>query len=176
MGRLLLALLAAALVVAGPAQAKGPHAILTPGGDPAEAARPWEATLELMEFGSAPEVALLARQGEREAVAALRPARTDFDDVRRYEVKLRFPTEGRWTLIALSGKRRFDFPPVRVGSGRMPEEYTAFAGEPYARGTSLPPEEVVIASEKDDGGPPLWILPLAGVVLAGAGVLRLRSR
>lgn len=198
MGRLLLALLAAALVVAGPAQAKGPHAILTPGDDPAEAGRPWRVTLELMEFGRASKVTLVARQGETETVARLRPARADFDDVRRYDVRLTFPSEGRWTLLALSGKRRFDFEAVRVGSGRVPPPYVAFAvgsraeregaggvyyssGDPVPGdgGRSLPPREFSVAAEdgeEDGGGLSLWFLPLAGIVLAGAGVLRLRSR
>jgi hypothetical protein len=169
-------LLTAGLLLAGSAQAKGPHAILTPGDDPAEAGRPWRVTLELMEFGPGSKVAVVARQGTRQAAATMRRARTEFDDVRRYEVRLTFPSEGRWTLLALSGKRRFNFQPVMVGSGRMPEQYTAFAGQPYARSTPLPPEEVVIASD-EDGGVPLWVLfPLAGMVLAGAGVLRRRSR
>jgi hypothetical protein len=182
MGRLLVALLAAALVVAGPAQAKGPHAILTPGDDPAEAGRPWRVTLELMEFGRASNVTLVARRGKRQAVAALRPARTDFQDVRRYDVRLTFPSEGRWTLLALSGKRRFDFEAVRVGSGRVPPPYVASAVGSRAEregGRSLPPREFSVAAEdgeEDGGGLSLWILPLAGIVLAGAGVLRLRSR
>jgi hypothetical protein len=178
MGRLLLALLAAALVVAGPAQAKGPHAILTPGDGPAEAGRPWEATLEVVELGRLSHVGLFARRGTRDVSAELRRVWADADQgAARYEVRLTLPAEGRWSLVAHGGKRRFEFQPVLVGSGRMPEEYTAFAGQPYARSTPLPPEEVVVASDKDDGGgPPFWVFPLAGVVLAGAGVLRLRSR
>jgi hypothetical protein len=198
MGRLLLALAAAVLLVAGPAHAKGPHAILTPGEDPAEAGKPWRVTLELMEFGRAPKVALVARLGERETAAALRRARTDFQDVRRYDATLTFPSEGRWTLVALSGKRRFNFQAVRVGGGRVPPPYVAFAvgsraeregaggvyyssGDPVSGdgGRSLPPREFSVAAEdaeEDGGGVPLWILPLAGIVLAGAGVLRLRSR
>jgi hypothetical protein len=198
MTRALVVLLTAGLLLASSAQAKGPHAILTPGDDPAEAGRPWRVTLELMEFGRASKVTLVARQGKRQAVAALRPAQTDFQDVRRYDVRLTFPSEGRWTLVALSGKRRFDFEAVRVGSGRVPPPYVAFAagsraerdgaggvyysaGDPVPGdgGRSLPPREFSVAAEdgeEDGGGLSLWILPLAGIVLAGAGVLRLRSR
>jgi hypothetical protein len=197
MGRLLLALLAAALVAAGPAEAKGPHAILMPGNDAPEAGgRPWEVTLELMEFGRQAQVALLARQGNREAVASLRTAPAEFDDVRRYTAQLVFPAEGRWELLAISGKRHFDFAPIDVGSGRVPRDYVAFAvgsraeregaggayfqsGEaaPSSGGEPLPPEEFTVAApENDGGGLPIWVFPLAGVVLAGAGVLRLRSR
>ncbi len=198
MTRALVVLLTAGLLLASSAQAKGPHAILTPGDDPAEAGRPWRVTLELMEFGRASKVTLVARQGKRQAVAALRPARTDFQDVRRYDVRLTFPSEGRWTLLALSGRRRFDFEAVRVGSGRVPPPYVAFAvgsraeregaggvyyssGDPVPGdgGRSLPPREFSVAAEdgeEDGGGLALWILPLAGIVLAGAGVLRLRSR
>ncbi len=54
------------------------------------------------------------------------------------------------------------------------------SGEPVPGdgGRSLPPREFSVAAEQaeEDGGLPLWILPLAGVVLGGAGVLRLRSR
>jgi hypothetical protein len=199
MTRVLVVLLTAGLLLASSAQAKGPHAILTPGDDPAEAGRPWRVTLELMEFGRASKVALVARQGEAETVARLRPARTDFDDVRRYDAKLTFPSEGRWTLIAFGGgKRRFNFEAVRVGSGRVPPPYVAFAvgshaeregaggvyyssGDPVPGdgGRSLPPREFSVAAEdgeEDGGGLSLWLLPLAGIVLAGAGVLRLRSR
>ena len=196
MGRLLLALLAAALAVAGPAQAKGPHAILTPGDDPAEAGRPWRVTLELMEFGRATKLAVVARQGTRQTVATLRPAQTEFQDVRRYDATLTFPSEGRWTLLALSGKRRFNFEAVRVGSGRVPPPYVAFAvgsraeregaggvyhssGDPVPGdgGRALPPEQFTVTAEaEDEGGVPVWILPLAGLVLAGAGMLRLRLR
>lgn len=197
MTRALVVLLTAGLLLASSAQAKGPHAILTPGDDPAEAGRPWRVTLELMEFGRASKVALVARQGKRQAVAALRPARTDFQDMRRYDVRLTFPAEGRWKLLALSGKRRFEFDAVRVGSGRVPPPYVAFAvgsraeregaggvyyssGDPVPGdgGSSLPPREFSVAAEdgeEDGGGLSIWILPVAGI-LAGAGVLRLRSR
>jgi hypothetical protein len=176
MGPLLLALLAVALVVAGPAQAKGPHAILTPGDAPAEAGRTWEATLEVVELGRLSHVALFARQGTRDVSAELRRVWADgHQGAARYDVRLTLPSEGRWTLVALSGKRRFEFEPVAVGSGRAPEQYTAFAGQDYARSTPLAPEEFSVA-EEEAGGLPTWILPLAGVVLAGAGVLKLRSR
>ena len=197
MTRALVVLLTAGLLLASSAQAKGPHAILTPGDDPAEAGRPWRVTLELMEFGRASKVALVARQGKRQAVAALRPARTDFQDMRRYDVRLTFPAEGRWKLLALSGKRKFEFDAVRVGSGRVPPPYVAFAvgsraeregaggvyyssGDPVPGdgGSSLPPREFSVAAEdgeEDGGGLSIWILPVAGI-LAGAGVLRLRSR
>ena len=197
MTRVLAVLLTAGLLLASSAHAKGPHAILTPGDDPAEAGRPWRVTLELMEFGHASKVKLVARQGEVETVAKLRPARSDFQEVRRYDVTLTFPSDGRWTLLALSGKRRFNFDALAVGSGRVPPPYVAFAvgsraeregaggvyyssGEPTpADGAeSLPPEEFALAGEEADegGGVPLWLFPLAGVVLAGAGLLTRRLR
>lgn len=196
MGRLLLALLAAALVVAGPAQAKGPHAILMPGEDPPEAGRSWEATLELIEFGRLHAVALVARRGEQEVVARLHRAPSEFQDMRRYRVELEFPSNGRWALHAVSGKRRFNFAALAVGSGQVPRDYVAFAvgsraeregaggvyyrsgdAAPSSGGEPLPPEEFTVAADEDDGdGPPFWIFPLAGLVLAGAGVLTLRSR
>ncbi len=197
MGRLLLALLAAALVVAGPAQAKGPHAILTPGGDPAEAGRPWKATLEVAELGRLGHVDLFARHRTRDVSAGLRRVWADgHHGSARYDVRLTLPSEGRWTLVALSGKRRFNFQAVRVGSGRVPQPHVAFAvgsraerdgaggvyyssGDPVPGdgGRSLPPREFAVAAGDGDGGGgvPLWVFPLAGVVL-GAGVLKLRSR
>jgi len=130
--------------------------------------------------------------------AKLRPARSDFQEVRRYDVTLTFPSDGRWTLLALSGKRRFNFEEVRVGGGQVPPPYVAFAvgsraeregaggvyyssGEPMpADGAeSLPPEEFAVAGEEaddDGGGVPLWLFPVAGVVLAGAGLLTRRLR
>jgi hypothetical protein len=195
MGRLLLALVAAVLLVAGPAHAKGPHAILTPEPGAVEAGRPWEATLEVVEFGRLSTVELLARQGTHEVEAALRRVWADPQGAARYEVSLRFPAEGRWQLLALSGKRRFNFAPVGVGSGGVPRDYVAFAvgsraeregaggvyfrsgdAGPSSGGKPLPPEEFTVAADEDGGGLPLWILPVAGIVLAGAGVLRLRSR
>ncbi|HZB06248.1 MAG TPA: hypothetical protein VE449_06610 [Thermoleophilaceae bacterium] len=198
MGRLLLALLAAVLATAGPAHAKGPHAILTPGDDPAEAGRPWRVTLEVVEFRGLSRVDLLAQQGTREVTAPLRRVWADPQGAARYEARLTFPSEGRWTLLALSGKRRFNFEAVRVGSGRVPPPYVAFAvgsraeregaggvyhssGDPVPGdgGRSLPAREFSVAAEDGEdggGGLALWILPAAGIVLVGAGVLRLRSR
>jgi hypothetical protein len=41
------------------------------------------------------------------------------------------------------------------------------------RSTPLEPEVFTVASREDGGfGIPLWLLPVAGVVLAGAGLLR----
>ena len=195
---MLLVLLTAGLLLAGSAQAKGPHAILTPGGDPPEAGVPWEATLEVAELGRLRPVGLLARRGAREVSADVRRVWSDGGHgSARYDVRLTLPSEGRWSLLALSGKRRFGFDAVEVGSGKVPPPYVAFAtgsraeregaGGVYhssgdsalADGTpSLPPEEFSVAADADpDGsGVPLWILPLAGMALAGAGVLRLRSR
>jgi hypothetical protein len=196
MTRVLVVLLTAGLLLASSAQAKGPHAILTPGDDPAEAGRPWRATLEVVEFRGLSRVELLARQGTREVTAALRRVWADPQGAARYEARLTLPSEGHWELFALSGKRRFNFQAVAVGSGRVPPDYVAFAvgsraeregaggvyfrsgdAAPSSGGKPLPPEEFTVAAEDDGGGgPPFWVFPLAGVVLAGAGVLRLRSR
>jgi hypothetical protein len=197
MTRVLVVLLTAGMLLAAPAEAKGPHAILLPGPAAVDAGRPWEATLELMEVAPGSHLTLFARHGSREAVASLRRLSTEFQDVRRYSIELTFPVEGRWELQAVSGKRRFDFPAVAVGSGRVPRDYVAFAvgsraqregaggvyfrsgdAAPSSGGEPLPPEEFAVAADEadGDGGVPLWIFPLAGVVLAGAGVLRLRSR
>lgn len=196
MRRALVVVMVAGLVLAGSAHAKGPHAILAPEPNAIEAGRPWEATLEVVEFRGLPRVELLARQGRREVTAALRRVWADPQGAARYEARLTFPSDGRWELIASSGKRRFDFPAVAVGTGRVPRDYVAFAvgsraaregaggvhfrsGEaaPSSGGEPLPPEEFTVAAGEDDGGGvPPWVFPLAGMVLAGAGVLTLRSR
>lgn len=174
---LVLSVLAAALAVGGPANAKGPHAVLMPGPEAPEAGRPWEATLDLLEFGDRGHVELVARRGSSELTAGVRRVPAKLQDVRRYETTLRFPSEGRWELVALSGGRSFEFGPVSVGSGRPPRQHTAFAGQPYRNTMPLPPEEFTVAADDaGDGGLPLWVFPLAGVVLAGAGLLTLRSR
>jgi hypothetical protein len=179
MTRALLALLAAGLVFVSSAHAKGPHAVLTPGPGALEAGRPWEATLELLEASERKvPMALVARQGGTEVVASLRRVASDFSDVRRYEVELTFPSNGRWVLIA-TGDGRFEFGALVVGSGRRPAESVAFAGVPYREPEPLPPEEFTAAAAdepQEGGGVPVWILPLAGVVLVGAGLLRIRLR
>ena len=196
MRRALVVVMAAGLVLAGSAHAKGPHAILAPGPNAVEAGRPWEVTLEVVEFRGLSRVELLARQGTRQVTAALRRVWADPQGAARYEARLTFPSDGRWELLASSGERRFDFPAVAVGTGRVPRDYVAFAvgsraaregaggvyfrsGEaaPSSGGEPLPPEEFTVAADEDDGGGvPPWVFPLAGVVLAGAGVLTLRSR
>lgn len=196
MRRALVVVMAAGLVLAGSAHAKGPHAILAPGPNAVEAGRPWEVTLEVVEFRGLSRVELLARQGTRQVTAALRRVWADPQGAARYEARLTFPSDGRWELLASSGERRFDFPAVAVGTGRVPRDYVAFAvgsraaregaggvyfrsGEaaPSSGGGPLPPEEFTVAADEDDGGGvPPWVFPLAGVVLAGAGVLTLRSR
>ena len=67
-----------------------------------------------------------------------------------------FPRHGRWALRLFAGNRRFAFPAVRVGSAR-------------------PPADVPVAAESEGGLGP-WVLPLLGVVLAGAGVAAVTRR
>ena len=190
MRRALVALLATALVLAPAAAAKGPHAILHPGSEPVEAGDPWNVGVELVETKGSRRPTLLAARHGRVVAAKARPS-----GAHRYELEVVLPEAGRWRLTLVDGNRRFRFPAVAVRSGRAPRDYVAFpeggraeragAGGTYHssvadgyRGEPLPPDEFSVAAEEDDGGGglPLWALPLAGVVLAGAGLLTVRRR
>ena len=199
MTRILAVLLAVGLVLAPAAVAKGPHAILSSGPDAAEPGQPWNAKLELYEFRrtSGPPPVMMATRGGRRVAAQVRPAPAKMDED-RYSVRVVFPTAGRWRLTMVMGKRSFSFPGIRVGSGVVPEDYVAFpkgseaarqgAGGVYLTeengepgGGALPPENLSIATadaddEDDGGGIAPWLLPLLGVVIAGAGVATLRAR
>jgi hypothetical protein len=200
MTRILVVLLAVGLVLAPAAVAKGPHAILTSGPEGVEAGKPWVATIELNEFRSAPRPALIARRGGRTVTADVAGADSSIDGATAFKVTTVFPAEGRWKLTLVAGNRRMRFPAVNVGSGQAPQDYVAFPigsmaarqggggvyMEPEPVDTSgngvRPPEviEVAGADTADDGGgggfvgP--WLLPIVGVVLAGAGIATFRRR
>ncbi len=184
------------LALAPAAMAKGPHAILSSAPEAVEAGQPWDVTLDLMEAKGGSRPTLMARRGDRLIAVRGRLASSD-GFMSRYELQVEFPVEGRWRLAVVDRKRRFEFPAVAVGSGRVPQDYVAFpkgsmaerqgGGGPYdvpeqsvGFGEQLPPETVRLADEEpeDEGGFAFWILPLAGLVLAGAGagVWRLRER
>jgi hypothetical protein len=194
MTRKLVALLVAGLVLAPAASAKGPHAVLTSGPAGAEAGRPWVATVELNEFRRAPEPVLVARRGGRRVTADVRPVHAGMAGAAGFGVRVVFPTDGRWRLGLVAGRRHFAFPAVRVGSGDAPQDYVAFpegsaaerqgAGgvwtqgpevEAGGRGSTLPPEVVSVAEPSEERGFALWI-PALGLALAGAGVLTFRVR
>lgn len=195
MAHKLVVLLVAGLVIAPAASAKGPHAVLTSGPEAVEAGRAWVATVEFNEFQRPPRPDAVATQGNRRVAGQLRRVQATMPTAAGFRLNVVFPTEGRWRLALIAGKRRFAFPAIAVGSGDAPQDYVAFpqgsaaarqgAGgvwtegpDAYAngRGTPLPPETVSIAEPPDDdnGGLPLWI-PAVGLALAGAGVLGLRS-
>lgn len=198
MTRILVVLLAAGLVLAPAAAAKGPHAILTSGPDALEPGKPWVATVELYEFRRAPRPVLIARRGDRTVTARVASAAASMADARAFKVTTVFPAEGRWKLTLVAGKRHMRFPAVNVGSDEVPQDYVAFpigsmaarqgGGGVYmepeqvdASGDGvLPPEVTVIAGADtaDDGGDVvgLWLLPVVGVVLAGAGIATVRRR
>jgi hypothetical protein len=194
MGRKLAALLVAGLVFAPAASAKGPHAVLTSGPEAVEAGKPWVATIELNEFRREPHPVVVATRGERRVSGRLRQVPASMPGAAGFKVRMVLPTEGRWRLGVIAGKRRFVFPALGVGSGNPPQDYVVFpkgsaaarqgAGGAWSQGPEgdasgsrepLPPETVVLAEEpRDDGGFPLWI-PALGIALAGAGAWRLRS-
>lgn len=198
MTRTLVVLLAVGLVLAPAAVAKGPHAILTSGPDAVEPGKPWAATIELNEFRTAPRPVLIARRGDRTVRAAVDSAAASMAGARAFEVTTVFPSDGRWKLTLVAGNRRMRFPAVNVGSDEVPQDYVAFPiGSEAARqggggvymdqepvGTGLPdprpPEVYMVADEgsADDGGSGvgIWLLPVVGVVLAGAGFATIRRR
>ncbi len=183
-------LLIAGLLLAPAASAKGPHAVLSSEAERIEPGRAWDVGVELIEFGQRlPHPILIARMGERRiAVRGLRGGA-------KYGFRVVFPAAGRWRLTLVEGKRRFAFPAVSVGTGHAPSDYVAFPNGSIAerqggggvyheaagpsgsgRDTPLPPETVSLAQPSTGGGFPLWILPVAGVVLAGAGIATMRAR
>ena len=195
MTRKLVVLLVIGLVIAPAASAKGPHAVLTSGPEGVEAGRVWVATVELNEFPRRPHPRAVATQDNRRVAGRLRAVPASMAGAAGFKLRMTFPTEGRWRLSVVAGKRHVEFPAVAVGSGEAPQDYVTFpkgsqaarqgAGgvwtqgpDPDAsgRGTPLPPETVSIAEppDGDGGGLPLWI-PAVGIALAGAGVLGVRS-
>jgi hypothetical protein len=196
---MLVVLLAVGLVLAPAAVAKGPHAVLKAGPEALEPGTAWVAGLELNEFLRAPKPALIARQGDRTVRGKVDGTAAGIGAGRAFDVSTVFPAEGRWKLMLVAGKRRFRFPAVNVGSGEVPQDYVSFPigsmaarqggggayVEPEPVDTSgddgvLPPETFIAASpdSADDGGSGVgpWLLPLVGVVLAGAGIATFRRR
>jgi hypothetical protein len=199
MTRILALLLAVGLVLAPAAVAKGPHAILTSGPDAVEPGKPWEATVELNEFRRAPHPRLIARQGDRTISAVVEKAASSIIGARAFKVTTVFPADGRWKLTLVAGQRHMRFPAVNVGSGEVPQDYVAFpvgsyaaraggggvylqpeSAEPVEAGENgvRPPEVFKAYSESDDEATlrAWWLFPVAGVVLAGAGIATVRRR
>jgi hypothetical protein len=199
MTRTLVVLLAVGLVLAPAATAKGPHAIMTSAPEAVEPGKPWVATIELNEFRRVPLPVLTARRGGETVTARVEKAAASMAGARAFKVATIFPTEGRWKLMLAVGKRRMPFPAVNVGSREVPQDYVSFPiGSEAARaggggvymepeqvdtsgGGARPPEVFIAASEPAEDGDGggwvgLWLLPLAGVVLAGAGIAGFRRR
>jgi hypothetical protein len=198
MTRILVVLLVAGLILAPAAVAKGPHAILTSGPEPVEAGVPWEATIELNEFRATQRPLLIAVRPDGHVDAKVRSVPASMQGAQGFRTTMVFPHAGRWKLMLVAGQRRFGFPSVRVGGGRGPQDYVAFAAgsmaarqgiggvylKPEPADTSggvgaLPPGELNIAedAQRDEESElaAWWLIPVVGVVLAGAGIA-LRSR
>ena len=201
MTRILVVLLAVGLTIAPAAAAKGPHAILTSGPDAVEPGQPWEATVELNEFRRTPELRMIARQGDRTVAAKVEKAASSIIGARAFKVTTVFPADGRWKLTLVAGERHMRFPAVNVGSGEVPQDYVAFpVGSEAARagggGVYMEPEPADPVADGENGvrAPEVfkaytgsesgddatlrawWLLPVVGVVLAGAGVAAVRRR
>ena len=182
MRRALLGILATALLLAPAAAAKGPHAVLRTSGERIEAGRAWPVRIELFEHPAALAPVLLATRGEQRVQTHPRlvrrgPQRTV------YRATLVLPTEGEWQLKLYDGRTGFRFMPATVGGARPFRTDIAFPGM-MGRPTALPPERFVLDAPATDAteatatdGPPAWVaLPLAGLALAGAGVVGRRRR
>jgi hypothetical protein len=200
MKRILLVLLAAGLVLAPAAAAKGPHAILTTPRETVKPGKPWQVTVELNEFRHPPTPAMIGKRAGRTVGAEVEKTPASMDGAAGFRFTMIFPREGRWQLRMFAGKRRFAFPAVQVGGATMPQNYVAFPiGSEAARAGGngvwttdeapadtggddgvLPPETIDyadVAPQGDgDGGIGPWLLPLLGVALAGAGVAAVTRR
>lgn len=192
-------LLFAGLALAPDASAKGPHAVLSSDAAAVAAGKPWNVTIEMMETRARRPPTLLARRQDR--LIATRGRLVASDGVTtRYRMRVVLPSDGRWRVTLVDGKRHFKFPSVAVGSGQRPLDYVAFplgsrAHRQGGGGTWIEPDvpaggsaeplepEVVQIADADSGdddqsGIPFWMLPVAGLVVAGAGAgaWRLRRR
>jgi hypothetical protein len=199
MKRMLVVPLLAGLALAPAAVAKGPHAILTTGPEGIEVGRPWESTIELNELrGDTPRPSFVAIRRDGHVDADMRRVPASMRGALGFKATMIFPAEGRWRLLVIAGPRRFRFPAVDVGSGRAPQDYVSFAVGSYAAREGaggvymapepvdttgdgvLPPETLILADDSrsapGDGIAGWWLLPVVGVVLAGAGVATLRRR
>jgi hypothetical protein len=193
-------LLGAGLVFAPAAVAKGPHAVLTTGPDAVTPGTPWEATVELNEFRDPPEPLLIAIKPNGHVDAEVRRAAASIEGAHAFRTTMVFPSAGRWKLMLIAGRHRFNLPSLSVGGGEPPRDWVAFpVGSEAARqggggelitdeqrvdtggGDPLPPEVIAApdaGSGDDDGDGALswWLFPALGVVLAGAGAVTLRAR
>jgi hypothetical protein len=198
MRRTLPVVLVLGLVLAAPAAAKGPHAVLTSGPEPVLPGVPWEATVELNEFRDPPRPLLIAVADDGHVDAQVRRAASSIDGAAAFRTTMVFPKAGRWKLMLVAGRRRFELPALTVGSAAAPKDYVAFpVGSQAARqgaggelvtgeqrvgaagGDALPPE-VLSPAGTDPGGEgagfPVWLLPILGVVLAGVGAAAVTRR
>jgi hypothetical protein len=194
----LLVLLGVGLVLAAPAAAKGPHAVLTSGPEPVMPGVPWEATVELNEFRAPPRPLLMAIADGGHVDAQVRRAAASIDGAVAFKTTMVFPRPGRWKLMLVAGRRRFELPALSAGSGTAPKDYVAFpAGSEAARQSAggelvtgeqragadaadaLPPEVLSAAGAEpggDGAGFPIWLLPVLGVTMAGLGAAAVTRR
>lgn len=182
MKRALLMLLLAGLVFAPAAFAKGPHAILTTPPENVVPGLPWEVTVELNEFRHPPVPAMIGRRGGRTVGAEVETTPASMPGAAGFRFTMVFPREGRWKLVMFAGKRRFVFPAVHVGGAKLPQDYVAFPIGSHTEGVggNFSPNQIPAqpspSEPEQEGGIGAWVLPLLGVVLAGAGVAAVTRR
>jgi len=200
MTRILVVLLAAFLLLAPAAAAKGPHVILDTAKKSVQPGKPWEATLEFNELRHIPRPVMTATSRGKTVRAELRRVTSKIEGATTFETRTVFPAAGRWAIAVAADGGRFKFPAINVGTPEIVLDYVAFAEGSMADSqggsgvyiveedtsgaspdTALPPEVISYSDlhpdEADDGGgPEPWLFPLVGVMLAGAGVVTLRRR
>jgi hypothetical protein len=160
MQRALLVFLLGALACAPAASAEEPRAVMTTPPESVEPGKPWVFTVELNGFRRPTVPAMIGRRGGRTVGAELQQMPPSGDGRAGFRLTMLFPHEGRWRLRLFAGNRRFAFPPVQVGGDRMPQSWVAVPMGGGGRG----------------GGVAAWVLSLAGIALAGAGVAAVRRR
>jgi hypothetical protein len=190
MKRIVVVLLFAGLVLAPDASAKGPHAVLSSDAAAVAAGKPWKVTVEMLETKARGQPTLLARRQDQLVATPGKLVASD-GFAARYRMRVVLPSDGRWRLTLVDGKRHFRFPSVAVGSGERPLDYVAFplGSRAHRQGGGgqwiepdvpvggsaepLEPEVVQIADadsgDDDESGIRFWILSVAGLMVAGAG-------
>jgi len=161
------------LVFAPAAVAKGPHAVLTSGPEAVMPGVPWEATVELGEFRETPRPLLIGLRDHGHVDAEVRNVAASIDGALGFKTTMVFPTAGRWKLWLIAGRHRFNLPTLSVGTGEAPKDWVAFPVGSYAARQGGGGE---LVTGSGAGTTSWWLFPLAGVVIAGAGVATIRAR
>jgi len=105
--------------------------------------------------------------------AEVRKVAASIDGALGFKTTMVFPTAGRWKLWLIAGRHRFNLPTLSVGTGEAPKDWVAFPVGSYAARQGGGGE---LVTGSGAGTTSWWLFPLAGVVIAGAGVATIRAR